>query len=106
MSKEEDFLNLLAEVGRKLFLMEAKERSSFEDAPSCEKVPPVKETEKQESALLSHMGPIEKVEKWREMQQLSIDEMVKKNINAATVTPTIVGISNNIPSCYGSCPTR
>ena len=101
--KDEDFLRLLTEVGRKLFLMEAKEKSSCEDAPDFEKAPPVKEIEKQKSGLLSHMGPIEKVEKWRETQQLSIENGAKKKSGAP---PTIVAINSNIPSCYGSCPTR
>ena len=103
--KDEDFLRLLTEVGRKLFLMEAKEKSSCEDAPDFEKAPPVKEIEKQKSGLMSHMGPIEKVEKWRETQQLSIDDVISAK-KKSEAPPTIVAINSNIPSCYGSCPTR
>jgi hypothetical protein len=48
------------------------------------------------------MGPIEKVEKWRQSQQkLRIDE-VKKSAAGTAAT----GANSNLPSCYGSCPTR
>jgi hypothetical protein len=120
---DEAFIRLLTEVGRKLVLMEAKEQLSFdfdEVMPNIEtstktskiesptklsKVEPFATTSTSQTPTTSNvdirtkmtrMGPIEKVEKWRENQQLSIEEVKK----------AAVGVVSNLPSCYGSCPTR
>jgi hypothetical protein len=120
---DEAFIRLLTEVGRKLVLMEAKEQISFdfdevmpdietsvktskiESPTKLSKVEPFATTSTSQTPTTSNvdirtkmarMGPIEKVEKWRENQQLSIEEVKK----------AAVGVVSNLPSCYGSCPTR
>jgi hypothetical protein len=103
--EDEAFVRLLTEVGRKLFLMEAKERSSVEDErlPTVEEAPPPPASSLGgRRSYFSGMGPIEKVEKWRETQQLSAED--EKAAVAAAAAPT--GPNSNLPSCYGSCPTR
>jgi hypothetical protein len=121
---DEAFIRLLTEVGRKLVLMEAKEQISFdfdevmpdietstktskiESPTKLSKIEPVATMSTSETPTttsnveirtkMTRMGPIEKVEKWRENQQLSIEEVKK----------AAVGVVSNLPSCYGSCPTR
>ena len=55
-------------------------------------------------AFFDGMGPIEKVKKWRESQQkLEADEARAAATSMAAAT---AGVGSNLPSCYGSCPTR
>ena len=73
---------------------------SFDDRHSSEaefalpQVPNLEiEKKEDEGGLMTRMGPIEKVAKWRETQT---DDAVAH----------VAGVNSNLPSCYGSCPTR
>ena len=172
---DEIFIRLLTEVGKKLSLMETKDRGSFDDqfsdatttktsnfdAPSnggavlgieitnSETAFPWKDGELADlkqpktSILVTHetkvksnnievllqqtsskikgdgfcdgMGPIEKVEKWRESQHrelhqkkhLQQQQQLQAAVEIKKSSPTAAaGGSSNLPSCYGSCPTR
>ena len=81
-----------------------KDGSTFElSGPLTQKASASTQKASNRDAFFDGMGPIEKVKKWRESQQKLEAEEAKATASMATAA---AGASSNLPSCYGSCPTR